>query len=54
MVSLVGIVLEWRLAVHQGAQDGGQLGAFNETFLLVALLCAGAATRWRWKSRASN
>ncbi|HYC42045.1 MAG TPA: DHA2 family efflux MFS transporter permease subunit [Noviherbaspirillum sp.] len=42
-VSLVGIVLEWRLAVYQGAaatvQDA-RLKAFNETFLLVALFCA--------------
>lgn len=38
-VSLVGIVLEWRLAVHQGRGDGA-VHAFNETFLLVAMLCA--------------
>jgi len=38
-VSLVGIVLEWRLAVHQGGPDA-RIEAFNETFLLVALLCA--------------
>lgn len=37
-VSLVGIVLEWRLA----AQAGTGIRAFNETFLLVALLCATA------------
>jgi predicted MFS family arabinose efflux permease len=41
-VTLVGIVLEWRLAVYQSAaatQDA-RLKAFNETFLLVALFCA--------------
>ena len=42
-VSLVGIVLEWRLAVYQanmGASQDARLRAFNETFLLVALFCA--------------
>lgn len=40
-VSLVGIVLEWRLAVYQAsAVQDARLKAFNETFLLVALLCA--------------
>jgi EmrB/QacA subfamily drug resistance transporter len=42
-VSLVGIVLEWRLAVYQdsmGAAQGARLHAFNETFLLVAFFCA--------------
>lgn len=48
-VSLVGIVLEWRLAVHQSSA-GGQLLAFNETFLLVALLCALAITA-AWQMR---
>jgi predicted MFS family arabinose efflux permease len=48
-VSLVGIVLEWRLAVHQSV-DGGQLQAFNETFLVVALLCALAiVAAWRMR-----
>jgi hypothetical protein len=48
-VSLVGIVLEWRLAVHQSA-PGGQLHAFDETFLLVALLCALAiVSAWRMR-----
>ena len=37
-VSLVGIVLEWRLE----AQPGARLHAFNETFLFVALICAAA------------
>ena len=40
-VSLVGIVLEWRLAVYRsGALQEARLKAFNETFLLVALFCA--------------
>jgi hypothetical protein len=42
-VSLVGIVLEWRLAVYQGTGASladARLKAFNETFFLVALLCA--------------
>ena len=47
-VSLVGIVLEWRLATHRfGAATtatniGERIQAFDETFLLVALLCAVA------------
>jgi EmrB/QacA subfamily drug resistance transporter len=42
-VSLVGIVLEWRLAVYQAsAVPDARLKAFNEMFLLVALLCAVA------------
>lgn len=46
-VSLVGIVLEWRIAVHQmqtPVQTGAdnQRAAFSETFVLVALLCAFA------------
>ncbi|WP_420474749.1 DHA2 family efflux MFS transporter permease subunit [Noviherbaspirillum sp. ST9] len=42
-VSLVGIVLEWRLAVYQGTGEPlpeARLKAFNETFFLVALFCA--------------
>lgn len=42
-VTLVGIVLEWRLAVYQGSMAAvrdARLHAFNETFLLVAFLCA--------------
>jgi len=38
-VSLVGIVLEWRIAVH-GGQAVGSRDAFGETFVLVAGLCA--------------
>jgi MFS transporter, DHA2 family, multidrug resistance protein len=50
-VSVVGIVLEWRLAIQQTGLDepgGGQVHAFNETFFLVALLCAAAVfAAWR-------
>lgn len=49
-VSLVGIVLEWRLTVHHAVADG-RIRAFNETFLLVALLCA-AAVLAAWQMRA--
>jgi EmrB/QacA subfamily drug resistance transporter len=50
-VSLVGIVLQWRLATHQTA--GGSVQAFRETFLLVALLCAAAVlAAWRMRSAA--
>jgi EmrB/QacA subfamily drug resistance transporter len=48
-VSLVGIVLEWRLAVHRG---GSVLAAFNETFLCVAAICAIAVlAAWRMRPR---
>lgn len=44
-VSVVGIVLEWRLAA-----GGDAIQAFNETFLLVALLCAAAVlAAWRMR-----
>ncbi|MGH8810001.1 MAG: DHA2 family efflux MFS transporter permease subunit, partial [Noviherbaspirillum sp.] len=47
-VSLVGIVLEWRISASQaparvpaaGVPEAARIHAFNETFLLVALLCA--------------
>ncbi len=52
-VSLVGIVLEWRLAAHHvtaSVEGGERIHAFNETFLLVALLCATAiVAAWRMK-----
>lgn len=56
-VSLCGIVLEWRLAAH-GAQLGGgdqaaRLAAFNETFLMLAALCALAVLA-AWKLRAQQ
>lgn len=44
-VSLCGIVLEWRLAAHgtslaDGAHAGARLAAFDEVFLMLAVLCA--------------
>lgn len=55
-VSLVGIVLEWRLAAHHTALAGKaetaaeQVYAFNETFLLVAVICASAVfAAWRMR-----
>jgi predicted MFS family arabinose efflux permease len=55
-VSLVGIVLEWRLAAHHVALAGQAINprerllAFNETFLFVALICATAVlAAWRMR-----
>jgi DHA2 family multidrug resistance protein len=59
-VSLVGIVLEWRLAVHHSGLGGAGSGstgsaaerirAFDETFLFVAAVCAIAVVAaWRMK-----
>lgn len=62
-VSLVGIVLEWRLAAHgistSGSAAGGdaiaRIRAFDETFLLVAALCAIAvAAAWRMRARPTD
>ena len=45
-VSLCGIVLEWRLAAHGASAT--RLAAFDETFTLLALLCALALpAAWR-------
>jgi MFS family permease len=58
-VSLVGIVLAWRLASHQSAVAGsaeaiaGRIQAFDETFLLVAILCAIAVVA-AWQMRPSD
>lgn len=53
-VSLVGIVLEWRLAVYQGKAEGA-IAAFSETFLLVALFCAVAIlAAWRMRTTADQ
>lgn len=50
-VSLVGIVLEWRMAVYQmQAGPGQQRAAFSETFMLVAVLC-GLAIVAAWFMR---
>ncbi|RJG07352.1 DHA2 family efflux MFS transporter permease subunit [Noviherbaspirillum cavernae] len=57
-VSLAGIVLEWRLAVHHAAlagkttQAADRLAAFNETFLFIASLCAIAVIA-AWRMRAA-
>jgi MFS transporter, DHA2 family, multidrug resistance protein len=43
-VSLVGIVLEWRLGAHARQTavpiEAGRIAAFNETLLMVAAVCA--------------
>lgn len=49
-VSLVGIVLEWRLASHPKNQAAA-IAAFDETFLLVAGICAIAVlAAWRMQA----
>jgi EmrB/QacA subfamily drug resistance transporter len=51
-VSLVGIVLEWRIAVQRPQAIDGKLAAFDETFLFVALLCAVAViAAWYMRER---
>jgi len=55
-VSLCGIVLEWRLAVHgdslaNAASSAARLAAFNESFLMLAALC-GLAMLAAWQLRA--
>jgi DHA2 family multidrug resistance protein len=58
-VSLIGIVLEWRLAVrgaplHRDGQGAG-IAAFNETLMLVAALCAIAVlAAWRMRPHSPN
>ncbi|MBS0308092.1 MAG: DHA2 family efflux MFS transporter permease subunit [Proteobacteria bacterium] len=48
-VSLVGIVLQWRLTMHQGSPTA-QMHAFDETYVLVAVLCALAMlAAWRMR-----
>jgi predicted MFS family arabinose efflux permease len=54
-VSLCGIVLEWRLAAHgdslaQTASSPARLAAFNESFMLLAALCALALVA-AWQMR---
>jgi len=50
-VSVVGIFLQWRLAVHQGS-DGAQIRAFDEAFLMIAATCALAVVAaWAMKPR---
>ena len=59
-VSLCGIVLEWRLAVHQaslgaGAGSAGQMQAFSETFLMLTALCLLAlAAAWQLRTPLSS
>ena len=63
-VSLVGIVLEWRLAVHHSGLGGAlessassaeRILAFDETFYCVAAVCAVAvAAAWRMRAAAST
>jgi EmrB/QacA subfamily drug resistance transporter len=55
-VSLCAIVLEWRLAVHGDSlavatTSAARLAAFNESFLMLAALCA-LATVAAWQLRA--
>ncbi|HQX61622.1 MAG TPA: MFS transporter, partial [Burkholderiaceae bacterium] len=55
-VSLCGIVLEWRLAVHGDslstvASSPARLAAFNESFLMLAGLCLLALLA-AWQLRA--
>lgn len=54
-VSLVGIVLEWRLGSRRAGLAAGDIGerirAFDETFLFVTVLCAIAVlAAWRMRS----
>ncbi len=57
-ISICGIVLEWRLAAHgdtlaNPATSAGRLAAFNETFYLLAALCALALLA-AWRLRAGT
>ncbi|CAN5350154.1 multidrug efflux MFS transporter MdrM [soil metagenome] len=57
-VSLCGIVLEWRLAAHGdslaiAASSPARLAAFNESFLMLAALCAIAmVAAWQLRTPA--
>lgn len=55
-VSLCGIVIEWRLAAHGDSlsrpeTSAARLAAFDETFALLALVCASAVLA-AWQMRA--
>ncbi|MGZ3159126.1 MAG: DHA2 family efflux MFS transporter permease subunit [Burkholderiaceae bacterium] len=58
-VSLAGIVLEWRLAMHHAGlavsdvDKSERILAFDETFLFVAVICAVAVIA-AWRMRASH
>ncbi|MDO8717603.1 MAG: MFS transporter [Polaromonas sp.] len=59
-VSLCGIVLEWRLAAHgdsfaNASTSPARLAAFNETFFMLAALCALAmVAAWQLRAHAPN
>jgi EmrB/QacA subfamily drug resistance transporter len=59
-VSLCGIVLEWRIAVYGddlrlAASSPARLAAFNETFLMLSLLCGLAMlAAWRLKGQSNQ
>jgi predicted MFS family arabinose efflux permease len=59
-VSLCGIVLEWRLAAHgdsfaNASSSPARLAAFNETFFMLAALCALAmVAAWQLRAPAPN
>jgi EmrB/QacA subfamily drug resistance transporter len=49
-VSLVGIVLEWRLALYPSDRDGHSLRAFDETFVFITVISALAVlAAWRMR-----
>jgi hypothetical protein len=57
-VSLVGVVLEWRLAARGldpaaiGSASGAALDAFHETFLaLAATMAVAVLAAWRMRPR---
>ena len=55
-VSLCGIILEWRLASHEDSltlatKSPARLAAFNDTFMMLAALCALALLA-AWRLRA--
>ena len=58
-VSLCGIVLEWRLAAHgdslaNAASSPARLAAFNDSFLMLAMLCVLAmAAAWQLRMPAT-
>ncbi|MBC7603821.1 MAG: MFS transporter, partial [Ramlibacter sp.] len=57
-VSVCGIFLEWRIAAHGDSLANAQtsaarLAAFNESFWMLAILCALAMlAAWRLRERA--
>ena len=59
-VSLCGIVLEWRIDAHgdslaQAGTSTARLAAFNETFVMLAVLCAlASAAAWRLRAEPTH